>query len=442
MLRALSPAFAPDNVAAVGATPAVELWIIVAGAAFAVLTVTLARHPAARGLFFVMAGAGLALRLMFFGTDPILEDDWRRYLWEGAAGASGVDPYAYAPAAGMEVTAFGTPAAPSADPSVEALRRLGAPYLDYPERVNHPYLTSIYPLPAQWAFRMAHAIAPFSLDAFRFVLLIAEAVSFALLLLVLRAFGRRPELALLYWLNPLVILQTFSAVHMDALIVPPLLLALLAARHARPGWTGAALGLAAAMKIWPLALLPIFGRRFIRMPLAMLRATAAMAIVAIICLAPLLARIGESDSGLFAYATGWVRNAFVFASLEQALSVVTIDPGGAARVMTAILAATIVLVLTIRADPDAARTPMRALTFVMFLLALSPTAYPWYGIWAAVFLPFAPTLGAALLAAGAGIYVLRFPNALTGEGVPFLWLALQTAVPLLLHLLERRRLTT
>ena len=97
------------------------------------------------------------------------------------------------------------------------------------------------------------------------------------------------------------------------------------------------------------------------------------------------------------------------------------------------------LVLALRPDAQAAHAPARALTLVMILLALSPTAYPWYVIWAAALLPLAPSLGAALLAAGGAIYLLRFPNALTGAEPPFLMLGAQIALPLAVHLMMRRR---
>lgn len=438
-LRTLAPEFAIDRPPGEQPVAAAAALTAFAGFAFAGMAILIRSISLSRAAFAAMIGLGLGLRVMFFGSQPILEDDWRRYLWEGAAVAAGVSPFAYAPADGLLYDAFGAPAQPSPDAAVETLRRLGAVRPEFPELVNHPYLTTIYPAPVQAAFALAHRLAPFNLDAWRLVLLFSEAAALMILLRVLPAFGIAGFWSLLYWLNPVVITQTFSAAHMDALIVPPLLIALWAARMARPCLAGAALGLAAGVKLWPLALAPIVLRRFTGAPRALAAAMAAMAVIAAASLAPLLMSVTQSDSGLFAYAAEWRRSAFAFALIEGAASVIASDPGALARATVALLVAGAAIALAWKPDKDAERAPARALTFVMLLLLLSPTAYAWYVIWAAAFIPFAPTAGASLLAAGAAIYPLRFPNALTGAAPPFLLLGLQIAAPFALHLFSTRR---
>ena len=41
--------------------------------------------------------AGLVMRLLQFGSEPVLEDDYNRYLWDGAVVAAGINPYSVAP---------------------------------------------------------------------------------------------------------------------------------------------------------------------------------------------------------------------------------------------------------------------------------------------------------------------------------------------------------
>ncbi len=438
-LRVLSPDFTIDRPPDDQPVAAAFALTAIAGCASAALAGALPRAPAAGRLLAALVALGLALRLLFFGSQPILEDDWRRYLWEGAAVAAGVNPSDHPPSDGFLVDAFGEPKAPTDDRSVETLRRIGAARPDYPELVNHPYLTSVYPPPAQAAFALAHAIAPFSLDAWRLVLLLVEGGTLWLLLRALAAFGAPASLSLLYWLNPLVIAQTFSTAHMDALIAPPLIAAFLAARTGRPALAGAALGLAAGIKLWPLLLAPILFRRFLLAPWALARAVAATTTVSVILLAPLFLAAGASDSGLAAYASEWRRGAFLFVLMEQVAALVTVDADAFARLAAAGLCGAAALVLALRPDAQAAHAPARALTLVMIILALSPTAYPWYAVWGAALLPLAPSLGAALLAAGGAIYLLRFPNALTGAEPPFLLLGAQIALPLAVHLMMRRR---
>jgi hypothetical protein len=439
LLRALAPEFSIDRPPEAQPIAAAAALTALAGLAFFGMALLIRTVRLSRLSFAGLVALGFALRLMFFGSQPILEDDWRRYLWEGGAIVAGVSPYAHAPADGLLSDAFGEPVAVSPDAGVETLRHLGAARDDYPELVNHPYLTTIYPAPVQAAFALAHRLSPFNLDAWRLVLLANETAALLLLLRFMPAFGIAAFWSLLYWLNPIVIVQTFSGAHMDALLIQPLLAALWAARKVRPLSAGAALGLAAGIKLWPLALAPIVFRCFAPNARALAVALGAMAAVAALSLAPLLLGVGESESGLAAYASEWARNAFLFSILERVIGAFAIDSGEAARVIAAALTGAAALALARKPDAEAALAPVRALTLVMILLALSPTAYPWYAIWAAAFLPFAPSHGAALLAAGGAIYVLRFPNALTGAAPPFLLLALQTAVPLAIHLYTQHR---
>jgi hypothetical protein len=438
-LRALAPHFTIDRPPEDQPVAAAFALTVFAGCAYAAMTAALLRAPAAGRLFAALAALGFLLRVLFFGSQPILEDDWRRYLWEGAAVSAGVNPFAHPPSDGFLFDAFGAVKEPSGDPSVETLRRIGAARPDYPELVNHPYLTSVYPPPAQGAFALAHAVSSFSLDAWRLVLLLVEGGTLFLIVRALAAFGAPASLSLLYWLNPLVIAQTFSAAHMDALIVAPLVAAFMAARAGRPALAGAALGLAAGIKLWPVMLAPVLFRRFLRAPGALARAVAALASSSVIFLAPLFMAAGANDSGLAAYASEWRRGAFLFVLMEELAAFVAADADALARFAAAGLCAAAAAFLAVRPDAEGRRAPARALTLVMILLALSPTAYPWYAIWAAALLPLAPSLGAALLAAGGAIYVLRFPNDLTGAAPPFLLLSVQVALPLAIHLLMRRR---
>jgi alpha-1,6-mannosyltransferase len=438
-LRALAPDFTIDRPPEEQPVAAAFALAALAGLAFAAMAAALARKPIAGRSLTALLALGFLLRALFFGSQPILEDDWRRYLWEGAAVAAGVSPYSHPPAEGFLFDAFGERKGPSESEAVETLRRIGAGHDAYPELVNHPYLTSVYPPPAQAAFAVAHVIAPFSLDAWRFVLLLVEAGTLLLLLRALAAFALPPSFSLLYWLNPLVIAQTFSGAHMDALIAGPLIAAFLAARAGRPAFAGGALGLAVGVKIWPLLLAPIIFRRFLRAPRALALAAGAAGLTSLILLAPLLLAASATDSGLFAYATEWQRGAFLFVLMEKAAAIVGVDGGAAARLAAATLCGGAALLLGRTPDDEGRRAPARALTLVMILLALSPTAYPWYAVWAAALLPLSPSLGAALLAAGGAVYMLRFPNSLTGTAPPFLLLGAQIALPLAIHLLMRRR---
>ena len=48
-------------------------------------------------LTVLIVAMGLAARLALFASEPILEDDYQRYLWDGAVTAAGHNPFAVAP---------------------------------------------------------------------------------------------------------------------------------------------------------------------------------------------------------------------------------------------------------------------------------------------------------------------------------------------------------
>src|SRR6478672_8519337 len=78
--------------------------MVAAGAIYlaipALIGSTLAAPPVTRrqilGLIILV---GLGLRLALFFTEPALEDDHNRFLWEGALVANGISPYAVSPEA-------------------------------------------------------------------------------------------------------------------------------------------------------------------------------------------------------------------------------------------------------------------------------------------------------------------------------------------------------
>lgn len=154
--------------------------------------------------FWLMIAVGLAMRLTWFGAQPPLEDDFCRYLWDGAVVAAGFNPYAFSP----EQVAQGASMPP-------ALVELAAASRSTLGRVNFPEYTSIYPAFAQLAFAAAHRLAPWSVDGLRFIFLLADVATLGAILALLSDLGRSRMLAALYWCNPLVVLASAEALRPD-----------------------------------------------------------------------------------------------------------------------------------------------------------------------------------------------------------------------------------
>ena len=384
---------------------------------------------------------GLALRVAFFGSTPIYEDDWNRYLWDGAVVAAGIDPYAHAPADASPVDAFGARAPATDDPSLQTLRGLSEANSDLHARINYPFVSTIYPPLAQAAFAAAHKIGPFDLDAWRLILLTADLAALALLLSALKAEGRNRLWALLYWWNPLLILTAYNSGHMDLLLAPFLIAALLWVRGGRPGLAALALAGAAAIKLWPLILAPVLFRRWRARPVILVQIAALLVGTSALLLAPMAIAFDPDRSGLSAFAQTWRVNTFLFPLIAAAADGFALDGDLWARRIVALLVIAASLGLGLRGSTDHARTAGMALAVTACLFFLAPTGYPWYAVWLCVFLPFAPSLGVAALAATLPLYYARFYMSSYGADAVFdaVLTPIQFGVPLALVAWEMRR---
>ena len=252
-----------------------------------------------------MVVVGVILRGVMLASTPILEDDFWRYLWDGAVVAHGPSPYAHAP---QEFVSAGESldARPAA---LQSLVREGQPVL---ARINHPSLRTLYPPLAQAAFALAHWISPWSLVAWRMVLLLFDAGTLALLLLLLRQLKLPSLWAAIYWWNPLLIQQSVNAAHMDVLALPFVLGALLLTLRARPVWGIALLSLAAGVKLWPLILLPFLFRPILSAPRRLACAVAIAAAILSLLTWPAACGVLGPGSGFAAYAERWEMNDALF----------------------------------------------------------------------------------------------------------------------------------
>lgn len=370
-------------------------------------------------LFLFMIVAGLLLRLAWFGAPAPLEDDFYRYLWDGAVTANGGNPYLVAP---MRVEA-----AASLDP---VLARLKAESGDVLARINFPDLTTIYPGTAQLAFAVAHLLRPYSLDGLRAVFLVGDLAALAGLMALVPLTGGSRLFAMLYWLNPMVVFAIFGVVHVDALVVPFIVWAVVAALSARPLTCGALIALAAGVKLWPVLLAPLLLRETFR-------ASPGLAIAALILTAaitgmlvgPLAFSAMAATSGLTAYAASWHINNGPYAWASYCLYLIFGESGLAQRGLRLVVASAAAAValwvsywpMPVTSHLKARETTVRALTIAAAVFYLSPAQFPWYALWflgLAAAVPSFPLLGASVTLAA---YYTFYPLWETGRGGLFLY---------------------
>lgn len=340
----------------------------------------------------ILFGAGLLARLVLFTSEPILEDDFYRYLWDGAATSSGQNPFATAPAAVADAATLPPDAAKILD------------------RVGYADLRTIYPPVAQLAFATAHRIDPWSLTAWRSVVLVLDVTTLGILLLLLKEAGRSPLWAALYWWNPLLIFSLFNGAHMDVIVLPPLLLALLLASRGRSVLASASLAVAIGAKIWPILLLPLILRPALTAPARLFAAAAVLLGLLALQAWPILAAGMDETSGFVAYAQSWQRNSALFPLVETIMSAIVGSElaGPVSRVGLALICAAVAVAVAWRPYTTTNGLMIRAALVVTTLLLTAPAQYPWYLVWLVPFLAFLPLSGLLLLTAMLPLYYTAF----------------------------------
>ena len=329
------------------------------------------RTPSQRdGLLPLILIVGLVPRLALLPTEPTLSEDLYRYLWDGRLTAAGVNPYPKAPT----------------DSTL-------APFRDGLEaKLNHADVPTIYPPAAQLLFAATTRVemTPLSWKA---TLLVLEVALLLALLYLIRARGLPPERLLLYYWNPLVVVESFGSGHVDLAAAAFLLLALALHERGRSAGAGVAFALAALAKYLPLLLVP-----------ALVRARAwrlllVSAVVIALLFLPFLGAGKALFGGLAAYARHWEFNGSLYPLLRA-----TLDADVARFVLAGLLAAA-ALVIGARA-----RTLTGAAlgTSIAFILA-SPTVYPWYLVPAVALLPLHPDRGILVFSGLVALSYLSLP---------------------------------
>lgn len=363
--------------------------MLFAGLCYGLLVPLIARSlqvPVAdrRILWWGACVVGLVARGVLLFSEPALEDDYYRYLWEGALSARLINAYRVTPAAARQ-----------ADPAT-AIGRLAQSGDAVLMRVNHPNITSNYPPVAQAAFAVAHLIAPWNLTFWRLLVLAFDSAAWALLIGLLGMAGRDRLWSLLYWWNPLVIKEFANSAHMDALIVMLVLGSLfLSARR----WHLPALGvasLAIGAKLWPVLLVPLLLRPWFRRPWLLISGVVVVVGMTVLWLAPSWWGGPNPDDGYVAYARLWRTNSAAFPAVENVIGAVLLHMGWKSEawlVARGVIGAGLMafaIWTAIRGDGSVEDLCRRAGLIVLALLLMSPSQFPWYVIW---LIPFAPFQG-------------------------------------------------
>lgn len=188
---------------------------------------------------------GLLLRGCLFFFEPNWSEDGARFLWDGELLRQGQNPYGLTPTQVLEQQGEGN--------------GLNAKLF---AELNSPNYYSVYPPINQALFWIGAWVGQGSIAqgyfALRCMLLLGEIGVFYLLWSLLARFELPQKQILLYWFNPLVIVEVVGNLHFEGVVLLFLLASLLCLSRQKLGWSGTFWGLAVGMKLLPFLLAPTF----------------------------------------------------------------------------------------------------------------------------------------------------------------------------------------
>ncbi len=292
--------------------------------------------------------------LAFLMRPPGTDDDIHRYLWDGRVQRLGYNPYVVVPS----------------DPALAAL------HTPETRTLNNPYLPSPYPAGAQLFFRSVTAIHE-SIFALKVAFVLCDLVIVFVLLDILKNSGRGAHWVLAYAWNPLLAIEVAGSGHIDIVGVLLLLVSVAAlARRWRPV-AALAFGMAVAVKLLPVVLLPLYWKR------VRVRDAALAAAMVVLLYVPFLNHGRIPIGSLGTYVQSFRFNDPVFAVLERFAS-----PQIAAGI--AVLVGFLTTIWLMRKGPEFSSDALAWPMTVSLLCA--PVVYPWYLLWLLPFMRSASTV--------------------------------------------------
>jgi len=292
--------------------------------------------------------------VLFLRLPSAADDDIHRYVWDGRLQRLGYNPYIVVPS----------------DPAAKGL------HTPETRNLNNPDLPSPYPAGAQLFFRAVTAIQE-SAFALKVAFVVCEFAIVFVLLDVLRCTRQGAHLVLAYAWNPLLAIEVAGSGHID--IVGALLLMVSAAALVRRWRATAAvgLGLAIAVKLLPVVLLPLYWKR------VRIRDAALAGAVVVLLYVPFLNHGRIPIGSLGTYVQSFRFNGPVFAALDQLAPPQLLAGLG---VLVGLVTATWLRSAAPEWSPDLFAWPMAA------SLLCAPVVFPWYLLWLLPFLMSASTL--------------------------------------------------
>ncbi|MBL4655415.1 MAG: hypothetical protein JKY33_06300 [Bacteroidia bacterium] len=193
-------------------------------------------------------GVGIVFRLSLLFCIPELSDDVYRFFWDGMNYDSGNNPYLSTP---TEI--------------ISQLKTENYQLTTTFNRLNSKEYYSIYPPICQSLYWISYKLSNNTILGFsivlRSLLILFDLLNLFLIRSLLKRFSLPTKNILLYWINPLIIVELIGNLHFEVIMITFILLAIWLLAKTNWKTSAATLGLATSTKLLPLIFLPLLFKR-------------------------------------------------------------------------------------------------------------------------------------------------------------------------------------
>ena len=286
---------------------------ILIGILFFLAIININRLPIKESWIAWIIFTGLFARLILIPSSPILEDDFYRYMWDGAVTSNEYNPYVFSPQDVIEKKAD----------VPEKILKLAEESEGVIEKINHPKIKTIYPTLSQIIFGISYFLFPWSVTGWKFLLLMGDLLLLFFLIKILRELKLPISFVAIYWLNPIVLHEFFNTAHYDLFAILFTAIAIYYYLKNEFVTSSITLALAVGFKLWPILIFPILLRKLVNHKWKLSSSILAFSLFIVVIFIPIFRAGLDQNQGLVKYASNWINNAAVYTLLVDSISLFT-----------------------------------------------------------------------------------------------------------------------
>ena len=360
---------------------------ILIGILFFLAIININRLPIKESWIAWIIFTGLFARLILIPSSPILEDDFYRYMWDGAVTSNEYNPYVFSPQEVIEKKAD----------VPEKILKLAEESEGVIEKINHPKIKTIYPTLSQIIFGISYFLFPWSVTGWKFLLLMGDLLLLFFLIRILRELKLPISFVAIYWLNPIVLHEFFNTAHYDLFAILFTAIAIYYYLKNEFVTSSITLALAVGFKLWPILIFPILLRKLVNHKWKLSSSILAFSLFMVVIFIPVFRAGLDQNQGLVKYASNWINNAAVYTLLVDSISLFTttfkiyyVCADCVARWITIGIISVVLLLLIRKPAKDNLNLVDKILLIIAVTFLISPTQFPWYLTWMILPLVFSP----------------------------------------------------